>query len=222
MRRGDHIGQIEERVVDAEHAMPHRLDPPRFEAREEPLIFDQVAIESILVDDLAARDIDQDRVVLHPAELARADQPRCGAGQRHRDDDDISTAKHIFQCRHGADERHLVVGLTAAVDGVNLGSQRPEQSGRSAPSAAETEDRASGSLERLVVDELVEPPFPHLLVLDRQALGRGQCDGQHELRHGAGIGARIRGNGHVAREEMQRHVIDACGQELDEAERRHR
>ena len=72
------------------------------------------------------------------------------------------------------------------------------------------------------------PLFPSKLLRSRpgvdcaQALGGSQRHCQHKLRHWAGVGARVRGNCQIAREEMQRHVIDACGQELHEAERRHR
>ena len=100
--------------------------------------------------------------------------------------------------------------------------KRPEKPRRRAPDATETEDRANRAVKCLVGDELVEPPFAHLLVLNRQALGRGQRHCQHELRHRTGKGSRVRSNGHIAREEMQRHVVDPRAQELDEAERRHR
>jgi hypothetical protein len=45
-------------------AMSHRLHPPRVDAGEKVRMGDKMRVERSLIDDLATRDVNQDRVLL--------------------------------------------------------------------------------------------------------------------------------------------------------------
>src|SRR6266705_5442160 len=59
MWRGDHVGQIEKSMVHAELAMAHRLDPPGVDAGGEVRVRDEVVVERLFLDELAAREVDE-------------------------------------------------------------------------------------------------------------------------------------------------------------------
>ena len=73
-------------------------------------------MERRLIDDLAARDVDQDRVVLGPGDLARADEAHGQAGQRHRNYDDVGPSQHRLEIPCRADEVNRTGETDAPVD----------------------------------------------------------------------------------------------------------
>jgi hypothetical protein len=75
-----------------EMAMPHRLHPPRVDAGEKVRMGDKMRVERSLVDDLATRDVNQDRVLLHQAQFAGADQSLGGGRQCGAETDILGAA----------------------------------------------------------------------------------------------------------------------------------
>jgi hypothetical protein len=53
--------------------MAHRLDPPCVDAGEEPRVRREVGVYRRLIDDLAARDVDEDRITLHQRQFTLAE-----------------------------------------------------------------------------------------------------------------------------------------------------
>ena len=64
----------------------------------------QVVVQRGLVDDGAARDVDEDGVVAHPAELAGADETAGRGGERQGEHDHVGVAQHALQVGERADE----------------------------------------------------------------------------------------------------------------------
>src|SRR5215831_5240754 len=62
VRRADHVRKVEKRVTHRELAVSHRLHPPRVDAGEKARMGDKMRVERSLIDDLATRDVNQDRV----------------------------------------------------------------------------------------------------------------------------------------------------------------
>src|SRR5215472_16531873 len=65
VRRADHVREVEKRVTHREVAVTHRFHPPRVDAGEKVWMGDKMRVERSLIDDLATRDVDQDRVLRH-------------------------------------------------------------------------------------------------------------------------------------------------------------
>src|ERR1700738_4845233 len=74
VRRADDVREIEKRVTHRKAAVPDRLHPPRIDAGEKVRMGDKMRVERPLIDDLATRDVNQDRVLLHQVQFARPDQ----------------------------------------------------------------------------------------------------------------------------------------------------
>src|SRR6476469_4579342 len=97
VRRADHVRQVEKRVTHREASVPHRLHPPCVDAGEKVRMSDKMLVERRLVDDLAARDVKQDRVLFHQVEFAGADQSLGSSRQRGTDDEDIGSTQHLVE-----------------------------------------------------------------------------------------------------------------------------
>jgi len=80
-----------------ELAVPHRFHPPRVDAGEKVRMGDKMRVERSLIDDLATRDVNQDCVLLHQAQLAGIDHSLGGGRQRGADDQDIGDAQHLVE-----------------------------------------------------------------------------------------------------------------------------
>src|SRR6202011_3451399 len=93
--RGDDVREVEQRVTHREVAVPHRLHPPRVDAGEKVRVGDEMRVERSLIDDLATRDVNQDRVLLHQVQFAGADQSLGGRRPRGADEEDMGEAEHL-------------------------------------------------------------------------------------------------------------------------------
>src|SRR5215469_5271324 len=78
VRRADYVRKVEKRVTHREVAMPHRFHPPRVNPGKKVRMGDNMRVERSLVDDLATRDVNQDRILLHQAQFASANQSLSG------------------------------------------------------------------------------------------------------------------------------------------------
>src|ERR1700726_633063 len=115
VRRADDVREIEKRVTHREAAVPHRLHPPRIDAGEKVRMGDKMRVERPLIDDLATRDVNQDRVLLHQAQFAGADQSLGGGRQRGADDEDIGDAQYLVEEVGRPDPVDRFVARAAAV-----------------------------------------------------------------------------------------------------------
>ena len=97
MRRADDVREVKKRVTHREAAVPHRLYPPRIDAGEKVRMGDKMRVKRPLIDDLATRDVNQNCVLLHQVQFARADQSLGGGRQRGADDEDIGNAQHLVE-----------------------------------------------------------------------------------------------------------------------------
>src|SRR5438477_13132657 len=64
VRRAYHVREVEKRATHRELAVPHRFHTPRVNAGEKVRMGDQMRVERSLIDDLATRDVNQDRILL--------------------------------------------------------------------------------------------------------------------------------------------------------------
>src|SRR5215813_13159581 len=99
--------------------MPHRLDPPGVDARNEAAMVAQMKIQRFLLDQLAARQVDEYRIVLHQLELPPTDYSKCFASQRCRQENHIGGSQHRIQTVRLADPVDWNRRLTSPIDSVN-------------------------------------------------------------------------------------------------------
>jgi len=97
VRRANHVREVEKRVSHREVAVPHRFHPPGVDAGEKVRMGDKMRVERFLIDDLATRDVNQDRVLLHQPQFAGANQSLGSGRQRGADDQDIGDAQHLVE-----------------------------------------------------------------------------------------------------------------------------
>ncbi len=72
------VGELEERVTDAQPVVGERLVPPDVESGGELRVLHEVPVERRFVDDGPAGDVHEDRAGPHPVQLTRADEAARG------------------------------------------------------------------------------------------------------------------------------------------------
>ena len=77
-------------------------------------------VERSLIDDLATRDVNQGRVLLHQTQFAGTDQSLGRGRQRRANDEDIGDAQHLVEAVGRRDPVGRFVARGAAVDRVNF------------------------------------------------------------------------------------------------------
>jgi hypothetical protein len=136
------------------------------DAGEKVRMGDKMRVERPFIDDLAPRDVDQDRVLLHQVQFARADQSLGGGRQRGADDEDIGDAQHLVEEFGRRDPVGRLVARAAAVDCVNFHPKGAHQPRRGDADIAEAEDATDAAAQHPVGAALVEFAALEVGVLD--------------------------------------------------------
>ncbi len=196
--------------------MAHRLDPPRVDPGGKPRVGFEMRIERRLVDDLAARDIDEDRIVFHQRQLGCPDQSFGGLGQCGADHENVGGAQQFVEPFGRGDPIGRLVAGAAPVDRVDLHAKGAHQPRRRNADRAKAEDAANPAPQHAVRVALVKLAAFQFGVLGKKAFGRGQCQRHDVLGHRLGRGALVAGDRQLRRQVAGRDPIDPGGAELQE------
>ena len=172
----------------------------------------------VLDDDLASRDVHEDRVGLHSLEERRVDEAPRLPREGQREDDEIRSGE---QAAYRIRRRDLVgrgivrrrPGRPDRVHPEGLGEARDLP-----PDAPQAEDQDRGTGEGLVDHALVEGSAADLLRSRDDVLRGRQEKGHRVLRDGRGVGSRVAADDRGPREPVERQVVDAREEGLDHPE----
>ncbi len=207
MRGTEHIGQIEEGVIGPEWGFSGRLIPPGVYSGAELRVRAQVLVQCALIDNRGSGHVHHDGGWLHQGELAPAEQPAGGQGQRQRDDEHIRHREYPVQVRQGAHELGGFAGPAVAADGVDAGAERLHQPRCGGADPAQAKDGA----DRAIQDER-RLPFVELAGRERSMPLRQPL--------GEAVGAGVAGHYQPVRHRREVDRVDTGREQLDETEPR--
>jgi hypothetical protein len=219
VRRQDRVRRLPERRFRAErllleHVARHAREPARA----------QRLGERVLVDDAAARQVDQVRARPQPGELARADRAARLGREREEHDHVVGLAHHALHAG-GVGAEHEIdavrgLGLPLRADHAHAEPSRLHGDGLADRAEAQDPER----LSRHRLDHVELPEVPALLLeRARQLLREREDHRQSELAHLRAVdAARVR-DLHAGREVRRgQERVDARAHHLDEAQRARR
>ena len=136
----------------------------------------QRAAQRQLVDEAAAGDVDEPRVLAHLRQLLRTDEPGGLVGQRRGDDDDVAGAQHVAQLVEpeqldAGSLARTALGMSACRE--DAAAERREEA-RDLLADAAIADDADGQLAQLAAAERLPRP----LALELEELRQPSRDGQ--------------------------------------------
>src|SRR5215472_6950279 len=160
MRRDDDVGQ---RVKRMTRAAPvglgrRRVLPPDIDRGAAEPVLGQRGIKRVLVDDLAARDVDEERAGLHQRQPPRVEQICRFRPQRGADRDRVAARQHLVERGERVDALDLGIRRTrAAVGGDNAAAERRGAARYLAPDAAIADDAERRAAHLAMRDAALHP-----------------------------------------------------------------
>src|SRR6266511_4212183 len=216
VRRAEQVRQLEERVLHPELAGAEGLHPPGVDPRRELRVRPEVLVQGRLVDDPAARHVDQDGSRLHQAQLPRADQAAGAAAEGQGDHQHVRRGEHSVEVVERPHEIDRLVGPAAGVDRVDAGPERSHQPAGGLADTAEAEDPADRPAYPSTGGGLIPDAGGELGMALRQPLEQRQRHRQGVLGHGFRIGSDVAGDDRLWRQLVEGELVRARGEELHE------
>src|SRR5437762_4260318 len=143
MRRHDDIRQFVKRMTRAAPVGLGgiRILPPDIDRGAADCAIAQGSVERILVDDCAARDVDEECRRFHPREAAGVEQPLGFGPEGGADRDSVAERQHLVECRQRIDALDAVAGLArATVRGKDMAAESGGTARHLSPDPTEPDD----------------------------------------------------------------------------------
>jgi len=195
VRRDDDVGELPERAVDRQRFGGEHVEPRTAEVSVE-----QAPDQRLLVDDLAAADVDEPRAGAHRSESVGIEQTAGLVGERCRHGDGVGPAEYLGEPGRRPRLARFVAGGCPA-EATHLHAERSGEARRLGTDRAEAHDAQSHPVE---IDRSAWLPLTRRLVAKglREVAAEREEVGQHGLGDRRRGGAGAVGDRHATAAEL--------------------